>query len=223
MAARDPSKGVAPVSLRSAVPCLILALAGCARSGDIDPSGGITAIRTACPAVAIPAGTGDITLFDPPESRLASALDVTATMSNLRSTCDDSGAEVVTQVTFDVRARRTRTDAPRDVSLPYFVTVVRGGSQVVSKRVSRVALHFDAGQAVATGSGQGAAFVNRAAATLSKEARATLTRKRKAGEEDAALDPLSRPEIREAVLKASFEALVGFQLTDAQLRYNATR
>jgi hypothetical protein len=212
-------------TLRIAASILILAVAaaGCTRSGDIDPSGGITAIRTACPSVAIPAGTGDITLFDPPASRLASALDLTATMTNLRSTCDDSGSDVVTQVTFDVRARRTRTDGPRDVSLPYFITVVRGGSQVVSKRVSQVALHFDAGQAIATGSGKGASFVNRDAATLSKEARETLTRKRKAGEEDAALDPLSRPEIREAVLKASFETLVGFQLTDAQLRYNATR
>ena len=215
------------MTLRIAAPILIsavaLAAAGCARSGDIDPSGGITAIRTACPAVAIPAGTGDVTLFDPPASRLASAIDVTATMSNLRSTCDDSGTDVVTQVTFDVRARRTRTDAPRDVSIPYFITVVRGGSQVVSKRVSQVALHFDAGQAIASGTGKGATFVNRAAATLPKEARTTLTRKRPAGEEDAALDPLARPEIKEAVLKASFEALVGFQLTDAQLRYNATR
>lgn len=210
------------MTLRAA-PLLLLGLAACARSGDIDPSGGITAIRTACPAVAIPAGTGDITVFDPPESRLASAIDVTATISNLRSTCDDSGEQVVTQATFDVRARRTRTEGPRDVSLPYFITVVRGGSQVVSKRVSQIALHFDAGQAVATGSGKGAAFVNRAAATLPKETRDRLTRKRKAGEEDAALDPLAQPEVREAVLKASFEALVGFQLTDAQLRYNATR
>lgn len=222
MAGADPSKG-SLLSLRAAVPFLLLALAGCARAGDFDPSGGITAIRTACPSVAIPAGTGDVTLFDPAESRLATAIDVTAAISNLRSTCNDAGDQVVTEVTFDVRARRTRTDAPRDVALPYFITVVRGGSQVVSKRVSRVALHFDAGQAVATASGQGNSFVNRAAATLPKETRDRLTRKRKAGEEDAALDPLAQPEVRDAVLKASFEALVGFQLTDAQLKYNATR
>lgn len=209
--------------LRIAVPLLVLAVAGCARSGEIDASGGITAVRSACPTVAIPAATGDVTLFDPPESRLETAIDVTAAMSNLRSTCDDRGEQVTTQVTFDVRARRTRTDAARDVALPYFVTVVRGGSQVVSKRVSRVALHFDAGQAVATASGQATTFVNRAAATLPKDIRTKLTRKRKAGEEDAALDPLAQPDVREAVLKASFEALVGFQLTDAQLKYNATR
>ncbi len=42
-------------------------------------------------------------------------------------------------------------------------------------------------------------------------------------EQDAAIDPRSNPEIRTAVLRASFESLVGFQLTDEQLRYNVTR
>jgi hypothetical protein len=58
---------------------------------------------------------------------------------------------------------------------------------------------------------------------LSPEVRKTLTRVRKAGADDAAVDPLARPEIRQAVLRASFEALVGFQLTDEQLKFNATR
>jgi len=31
------------------------------------------------------------------------------------------------------------------------------------------------------------------------------------------------PEVRAALAKASFELVVGFQLTDAQLAYNATR
>ena len=53
--------------------------------------------------------------------------------------------------------------------------------------------------------------------------REKLTRKRKAGDEDAAVDPLSTPEVRQAVLRASFETLVGFQLTAEQLKYNATR
>lgn len=228
MAGALPLKGRPTVTLRTASLLLLgscaLLSAGCAKTGDIDATaGGITAVRSVCPAVAIPAGTGDVTLFDPPESRLASALDLTGTMTNLRSTCNNGGEQVVTQVTFDVRARRTRTEAARDVTLPYFITVVRGGSQVVSKRVSRIALHFDAGQAVATASGQGTAYVNRNAATLPKETRDQLTRRRKAGDEDAALDPLAQPAVRDAVLKASFEALVGFQLTDAQLRYNATR
>ncbi len=215
-----------PVILRKVVPlALVLVAAGCTHTGDISAEGGvgITAVRSACSTVAVPAGTGDITLFDPPASRDAAAIDVTATITNVRSTCDESGADVVTTVTFDVRARRTRTDAARDVTLPYFITVVRGGTAVIAKRISRVNVHFDAGQALATANGQATASVSRAAATLSEDIRKKLTRKRKAGDDDAALDPLAQPDIRQAVLSATFEALVGFQLTDEQLKYNATR
>ena len=91
-----------PVKLRHLAPfAFILIAAGCARSGEIT-TGGITAVRTACPVVGIPAGTGDITLFDPATSHDASALDVTAVMTNVRSTCTDATADVVTTVTFDV-------------------------------------------------------------------------------------------------------------------------
>ncbi len=204
---------------------LLLLAGGCAKSGEISVDGGvgITAVRSACPVVGIPSGTGDITLFDPATSRDASAIDVTAVMTNVRATCDDSGAEVVSTVSFDVRGRRTRTDGPREVTLPYFITVVRGGTQVVAKRVGAVALRFEPGQALASVSGQASANVNRAAATLPDSVREQLTRKRKAGDQDAAVDPLSTPEVRQAVLSASFEALVGFQLTQDQLRYNAQR
>ena len=144
-------------------------------------------------------------------------------MTNVRSTCADATDQVVTSVTFNIRARRTRTEAARDVTLPYFITVVRGGSAVVAKRVGRVVLHFAAGQALASASAATTATVSRAAATLPEDVREKLTRRRKAGDQDAAVDPLSTPEVRQAVLRASFEALVGFQLTDDQLKYNATR
>jgi len=202
---------------------LALALGGCASKGEIDATGGISAIRTACPTVAVPAATGDITVFDPVTSRDQSAIDVTALMTNVRSTCVDANDPILTNVTFTVQARRARADAARDVVLPYFVTVVRGGSAVVAKRVGRVTLHFDAGQLRSEANAQGTATITRAAATLSADVREKLTRKRKAGDEDAAVDPLSTPEVRQAVLRASFETLVGFQLTADQLKYNATR
>ncbi|GGB16262.1 hypothetical protein GCM10011380_02180 [Sphingomonas metalli] len=200
-----------------------LLLAGCARTGEIDATGGITAVRSACPVVGLAAGTGDVTLFDPPASQDASAIDLVATMTNVRGSCNDSGDEIVTTISFNVEARRTGTEGARDVQLPYYVAVVRGGSQVTAKRVSTVTLHFDAGQARAEVSGAGTTSISRAAATLPQEVRDRLTRKRKAGDEDAAVDPLAQPEVRRAVLSATFEALVGFQLTDAQLRYNVTR
>lgn len=212
----------APILAASAVALL---LGGCAKKGEIDASGGITAVRTACPTVGVPAGTGDITLFDPATSHEESAIDVSAVMTNVRSTCSDatSGDQILTTATFDVRARRTRTEAARDVTLPYFITVVRGGSAVVAKRIGQVSLHFDAGQALASTTGEASTWIARSAATLPQSVRDALTKRRKAGQEDAAVDPLTKPEIRQAVQSATFEALVGFQLTDDQLRYNATR
>lgn len=200
-----------------------LALAGCAaRSGEITAEG-ITAIRTACPAVAVPATTGDITLFNPANSEDQSALDVTATLTRVRSTCGDVGENVSTAITFDVQARRVNAQGARDVVLPYFVTVLQGGTVVVSKRISRVSVHFDDGQQRASATGQATANVLRSAATLPPDIRKLLTRPRKAGNEEAAVDPLARPNIRAAVQRATFEALVGFQLTNEQLKYNATR
>jgi hypothetical protein len=221
----------APVIIRKstiAAPMLLLSalslLGGCAHNtGEFDETGGITAIRSACPAVAVPAHTGDITVFDPATSRDSTAIDVTAVLTNVRSTCDDSGADVQTAVTFSVEGRRTRTNGARDITLPYFVTVLQGGNAVVAKRIGHATLHFEPGQARATVQATGNATVSRAAATLPDDVRKKLTEKRKAGGDDAAVDPLSRPEIRQAVLRATFEALVGFQLTNDQLKYNATR
>lgn len=209
-----------------AVPALLLALlGGCAKSGQIDPSGGITAVRSPCPTVGVPAGTGDVTLFDPANSRDASAIDVVANLTNVQSACDDAtgGEQIATTITFDIEARRTRTDGERDVTLPYFVTVVQGGTSVVSKRIARVTLHFAAGQARAQAQAKGLTYIARSAATLPQDVRDQLTRKRKAGEEDAAVDPLTNPEVRQSVSRATFEALVGFQLTNEQLQYNVTR
>lgn len=214
------------MNVRIVAPVALLAiLGGCAKTGDLDLSSGVgvTAVRSACPVVGVPAGTGDVTLFDPPASRTSIAIDVEANITNVRATCNDASAEVVSTVTFDVRARRAKTDGPRDVTLPYFIAIVRGGSNVTAKRIGQAQVHFDAGQALASTSITSSTNINRAAATLSDEVRRKLTQKRKAGAEDAALDPLAQPEVREAVLAASFEALVGFQLTDDQLKYNAQR
>ena len=201
----------------------LILLSGCAGRGELDETGGITAVRSACPAVAVPAGTGDVTLFADGASRDAAAVDVVAAMTDVRSTCTEVGDQIETAVTFRIDARRTQTGGARDVTMPYFITIVRGGSAVVAKRIGRVSVHFDAGQARASVAGQASATVARAAATIPDEIRQRITRRRKAGEEAAAVDPLTEPEVRQAVLRASFEALVGFQLTDEQLRYNAQR
>ena len=206
----------------------LLTLAGCARDGEIDSTGGISVTRSACPAVAVPANTGDMTSFDPATSRDARAIDVVATITNVRATCGDAaaaggGTDVVSNATFDVVARRRDAGPERTVIVPYFATVVRAGTTVVSKQVAAVRLVFPAGQTRTTARGEAGAVIPRADATLAPDILEKLTRRRKAGEADAAIDPLSAPDVRAAVSQASFELLNGFQLTDSQLLYNATR
>lgn len=201
-------------------------IAGCAKDNDIDVSAGgagITATRSACPAVAVPAYTGDITLFDPATSRDARAIDVVATITNVTPQCNDQAEKVYQLANFDVVATRRDAGPARTVTLPYFSTVVQGGTAVIAKRVGQVTVSFADGQLRGTGHGQAAAYVDRAAATLPGDIQERITRKRKAGEEDAAIDPLSIPEVRTAVQRASFELLVGFQLTQDQLEYNVRR
>jgi len=201
------------------------ALAGCKSDGDlvVDQGVGITAIRTACPAVGVPDYTGDVTTFGLPGDPSAGNIDVSAAITNLRSTCDDGSPRIYTNATFDVLARRTDTRGARQVTLPYYSVVLRAGSSVVTKRVGQVTLSFADGQERAQARGQAGAYVDRAEATLPVDIRQQITRKRKAGDDDAAIDPLSDPAVKAAVARATFELLVGFQLTEQQLAYNATR
>ncbi|ANY21308.1 hypothetical protein A6F68_02819 [Tsuneonella dongtanensis] len=201
------------------------ALAGCKSDGElvVDQGVGITAVRTACPAVGVPDYTGDITTFRVPGDTSAANIDVTASITNLRSTCDEGSPRIYTNATFDVFARRTDTRGARQVTLPYYSVVLRGGSSVVTKRVGQVTLSFADGQDRAQARAQAGAYVDRSEATLPADIRQQITRRRKAGDEDAAIDPLTDPAVKAAVARATFELLVGFQLSEQQLAYNATR
>ena len=213
---------VPSVMLRFAPILFVALLAGCSREGLVE-RGGVYTIRSVCPQVAVMGATGDITLFNPPGQTTAAALDVTAAITNVRSTCQETNAEIISTATFNIYGQRRDAGAARQVVLPYYTVAVRGGNEVVAKRVGHVALNFEAGSQRAQTSAQATIRVSRAAATLSEDVRAILTRRRRAGDVDAAIDPLSDPGVRAAVAQATFEHLVGFQLTDAQLRYNATR
>lgn len=210
--------------LPAAALAALASLAACSQEGElvVDQGVGITSVLTSCPAVGIPDYTGDITLFSGTE-RTAADLDVSAAMTNLRSTCDDKGTKVYTTATFDVVARRADARGSRTVVLPYFVTVLRAGSAVVSKRVGEVTLTFADGEERAVASGEAASYVERAAASLPEDIRETITRRRRPGDPEAALDPLADPEVKAAIARTRFEMLLGFQLTEDQLAYNATR
>lgn len=213
----------AAIALASSV--ALLALAGCARDGELDVSSGVgvTATRSGCPIVAVPDGTGDITLFNPASSQEASAIDVTASLTKVTPTCSEGGDKIYSEATFEVRALRTDVRGDRTVTLPYFSTVLQGGSAVVAKRVGNVTLQFADGQARASGTGKVASYIDTASTRLPADVMEKLTKKRKPGDVDAALDPMADPQVKAAVVRATFEMLVGFQLTEDQLRYNVTR
>jgi hypothetical protein len=221
------------LSIAKRLPLALLAvplmLAGCAHDSDITAIGGSIGKevkRTSCPAVGVSAYTGDVTLFNPAQSRDARAIDVVADITDVKAQCDDSDADTPTLnsvVTFKVNARRTDPHGARDVVLPYYAVVVHGGSNVVSKSLSRVSLHFDDGKLLASASTQATATVSRSEATLPDNIRNRLIRKRNAEDADASVDPMTDPAVRAALARASFEVLLGFQLTNEQLAYNATR
>ena len=197
-------------------------LTGCKKAGSIE-AGGIYVTRSTCPQVGIPAGTGDVTLFSPAGRTDAAAIDVVATITNLRANCTEDANWVNSTASFDVVATRRDPTEARQVTLPYYNVIAQGGSDIVAKKIGYVALNFAAGSVRAQTSAQATGRVNRGAVVLPEDVRRELTRVRKPGDPDAAVDPLTDPRIRDAVAKATFEQLVGFQLTQDQLRYNATR
>ena len=193
-----------------------VALAGCEKNP-------LLVKRSACPAVAVPTYAGDVTLFNPPLSRDASAVDVVATITNVRENCIENASTYASDISYDVLARRTSSVGARTVSLPVFASVVQGGNLIVSKQISQVSVTFADGQLRATGHSGARANISRAAAAVPPAIQDRISRVRKAGDLDAAIDPLADPTVKAAVRAATFEVLVGFQLDDAALAYNVTK
>ncbi|MEO7277387.1 MAG: hypothetical protein ABIW33_05135 [Sphingomicrobium sp.] len=212
------------MKLRLAALAATMFLGACTHKGElVDETGGVYAVRSTCPIAGVPAATGDITLFDPAGSTDSTAIDVTAAISDVRATCQTVGNDSVSVLTFTITALRRGPGPARQVALPYFNIALRGGQTVSAKIVHLATLNFAAGSSHTFARVQAVVRVNRGAASLPANVRAILTRPRKAGESDAAVDPMAEPGVRAAVANATFEHLVGFQLTTDQLKYNATR
>ncbi|MFN3287421.1 MAG: hypothetical protein ACK40H_03165 [Sphingomonadaceae bacterium] len=194
-------------------------LASCAR----DP---YVVNRTACPAVAVLQHAGQATLFREGADlaqRDARDIDLVASITNVRAACADGEGDIASTVSFDVQAVRADATRARTVDLPIFLAVVRGGDQLVAKQLTAVRLEFAAGQARAETRGGGRAVIAASAAGLPVDVARRIQRERRPGDIDAAVDPLSEPSVREAVRRASFEVLVGFQLSTEALAFNALR
>jgi len=201
----------------------MLPLAACSSGMDFDETGGVKIARSSCPAVAVPTYTGDITLFSSPADRTIASLDLSAAITNVRTTCTEVGDRIQVVASFDVVARRAAAGPARQVSLPWFASVLRAGTQIESKQAGAVTVTFAENDLRGSAHASATASVSKAAATLPPEIMQRITRKRKVGGSDAALDPMTEPTVRDAVAKANFEMLVGFQLTESQLAYNSTR
>ena len=118
------------------------------------------------------------------------------------------------------RSTALRRDAgpARQVVLPYFDVAMQGGSKVVAKQIGQVGAQFRGRQTCTPGPGPRRRSGSIAASRPCRRTSArTLTRPRKAGDAGAAIDPMTDPAIRTAVAHATFEHLVGFQLTQDQL------
>jgi hypothetical protein len=209
------AKGFDLSRLRAAGLVALFLLAGCEKNQ-------LLVKRSACPAVAVPNYTGDLTTFAN-GGTAAGDIDVVAAITNVRGVCDDGEDRLGTAVSFDVLARRNSSAGARSVALPFFVSVVQGGNLLVSKQFGSVTINFADGQLRAQASAAAHADVSRAAATLSEAMQTKINRNRKPGDLEAATDPLADPEVKAAVRATTFEVLVGFRLSDDELAYNAAK
>lgn len=219
MSAIEPRlKGFAVSRLRTAsiITLAVVGLAACSQNP-------LKIKRSTCPAVAVATYTGDITLFKPGTEANAANIDVVATMTNVRQVCSESPEKLFADLTFDVQARRTNSAGARTVALPIFVTMVQGGNLVVSKQLTTTTVNFADGQDRAIGKSGARGSVARSAVALPDDIQKKINRKRKAGDLDAATDPLADPLVKAALRAASFEVLVGFALDERQLGYNVTK
>lgn len=214
-----------PVTLGALIVGAALLTGGCSREGELDVSSGVGVYASldGCPVVGVPNGTGDVTLFDPAGARTADAIDIVANITNVRGNCTSGTSQVGSNVSFDVIATRMNTQGSRQVTLPYYSAVLQSGENVVAKQVNQVTLNFADGQRVASAPVTAGATVDAQLTRLSADVRARLLEDREPGDENAAIDPLSDPQVRDEVRRTTFEHLVGFQLTDEQLAYNVTR
>ena len=158
-----------------------------------------------------------MTLFNPPDSTDSRAIDVTATITDVRATCADSGNDVVSTATFTVVALRRDAGPARQVRPALFRRRAAGRKQGGRQADRPGGAQFPGRRPARLDPGPGDGPRQPRRATLPANVRQTLTRPRKAGDPEAAVDPMSDPAVRTAVANATFEHLVGFQLTQDQL------
>ncbi|TNE61847.1 MAG: hypothetical protein EP335_14225 [Alphaproteobacteria bacterium] len=111
-----------------------LAVAACSRNP-------LEVVVSNCPAVAVVGDAGTLTRFRG-DGRTTDDVAFTASIMNVQSSCVED-VNVVSSVSFDIGGQAGRALASREVTLPYFVVVLKDNSRIVSKKQYDVTLRFD--------------------------------------------------------------------------------
>lgn len=125
----------------SAAITMATVLSACARNNPFE----VTVSH--CPAVSVMGDMGTYTRIKG-DTGLADDIEYTATVLNVRSSCDQ-GDNVVTDVAFDVSALAGPAMKDSSVTVEYFILTLKDNNLLVSKETYKTTLHFDAnGRAV---------------------------------------------------------------------------
>ena len=174
---------------------------------------------------ASPPGPATSPCSIPPSSTDSRAIDVTATITDVRATCQDIGQRRRFDRHLHRRRRCAATPGPaRQVVLPYFDVALRGGAEIAAKqrRPGRAQLRGRRAPRLDPRPGDRPGQP-RGGDPAGQRARDPARGRARPGEAEAAIDPMADPGVAKAVANATFEHLVGFELTQDQLKYNATR
>lgn len=94
-----------------------------------------------CPAVGVVKETETVTRFRAPESFTQEDVVYTAHISDLAVACEEDDG-IVTNIGFDIAARQGPAGNASQITLPYYVAVVRNGKEIVAKDVYEADLTF---------------------------------------------------------------------------------
>ena len=117
----------------------------------------------------------------------------------LRASCTEDATNVVSTASFDVVATRRDAGEARQVTLPYYNVIAKAAATSSPRRSAMSRSTSRPAGARPRPAGKRRAGSTESAAALPEDVRRELTRNRKAGDPDAAVDPLSDPKIRDAV------------------------
>ncbi len=113
---------------------LCLGVAACNRNP-------LEVIVSRCPAVAVVGDAGVVTRFSG-AGRDTDDVAYTATILDVRSSCVE-GSSVVNMVDFQIGVNAGPANEAEDLTLDYFVVVLRDNNQIVSKSVYSTTVTFD--------------------------------------------------------------------------------